>query len=186
MRIGKKSASSPAASALPHAHVGAAEYPLMAMAAVAANGGEGFVVERNRTSEQWRAWMAYFDRMELPGFDKQGRAYTINRGRVYEGMQSITVPTKWPLEFDDSAPLPRPLRRDDMPIGPERKRELAAMLRKLGETIAAGSGKPRSADAPPVTPEQKLAELARRYAGEPVTVGAPLARYLGVKPEAAE
>ena len=171
-----------AVSAAPHASVSYADYAALGIAHVRANGGEGVVLEGPRAPghkpRQWRAWIAYFETLKP------------SMARTYASLNTITVPTAWPREFDLSAPLPPMfVGPDEKLISPARRRELAAMMR----AFAASLGKwPEDPKAPTwdarlePTPdlrakavahhEGKLAELAK--AGAPQVRTHELTKYL--------
>lgn len=148
----------------------------LAKAHVASHGGEWFVVDRTNAAQrqQWRAWIAY-----AAWLDDQ----TVPRGKAatWRSLEKLTVPTAWPLEFDASAPpAPLPEPREELP-SPERRRELAAMLRQavahLGmpeEPRRMGLERPRSpgeAEAARRHFEARLPELAAEYAATPPRLG---------------
>lgn len=154
----------------------------LARAHVAAHGGKWFVADRRSTPQQWRAWMAYFawlDDQPVP----RGRKAT-----AFRGLDAVTVPSEWPLDFDASAPPAPPPEPRQEPISLERRKQLADMLR-----AAVAKAEPREQRAPTFRDmtapqaEDRLTELAADYAGAPPQVVTPAMReYLGrwIEPEA--
>jgi hypothetical protein len=188
MKIEKSHPS--AASAAPHASVAAASYYELAIAHVRANGGQGVVVSERGAPAQWRAWLAYFAWLDDETLPRGKKA------RTFRSMTNgTTVPTAWPLEFDLSAP-PAPAWEFDeleekLPT-PERRRELANMLRALVANVTLGEARaPTWRDMTPKTAEARLSELRDKYAGAPAQVNTPemaayLAKEAGVVPRTPE
>lgn len=152
----------------------------LAKAHVAARGGEWFVVERDNAEQrqQWRAWIAYAAWLDDQTKPRGAKAAT------WRMLEKLTVPTKWPLEFDASAPpAPPPEPREELPT-PERRRALAAVLRQaaahLGmpeERRSPGFERPRSpveAEAARRHFEARLPELKAAYEAQPPTMSAAL------------
>ena len=141
----------------------------LAKAHVAAHGGEWFVVDRTNAEQrqQWRAWIGYAAWRDDQTWPRGKMAVT------WRSLEKLTVPTAWPIEFDASAPpAPLPEPREELP-SPERRRDLAAMLRQavahLGmpeEPRRFGFKSPRSpgeAEAARRHFEARLPELAAEY-----------------------
>ena len=194
---GTKDQNTTAASAMmaigSHASVPAAQYYEIAKQHLQANGGKGVVVKERETPDQWRAWLAYFAHLDDETSPRGKKALTFRSMR-----NGATVPAEWPIQFDLSAPswaLVEP--NEDLP-SPQRRRELAAMLRAVvaGWDISADGRKTRPPDvreAP--SPELKaqaiayhearLAELAE--AGPPAVNTPDMASYLaGMRAQDAE
>jgi hypothetical protein len=155
----------------------------LARAHVAAHGGEWFVADRHKTPQQWRAWIAYF-----AWLDDQ----TTPRGKkaaAFGTLEKLTVPTEWPVGFDASAP-PAPLATTPSPpISPERRKQLADMLRAIvAEHELKEQRAPtwRNMTAPQA--EDRLERLAADYARSPPTVSTQvMEKYLdGMREEPVE
>jgi hypothetical protein len=188
-----RSGSSGAASALPHAFVPADQYTALAAAAVRANGGVGVIIRPAEKPAQWRAWIAYADHLGA------------GKGRFWRTLETLTVPTDWPLEFDLSAPGSSMVAPGE-DFGRGRARQAQSMIRDVGnakgfpetprDRVIAGyrnlqaqispdeadSRKAKTVDersAAAAYHEQKLAALAESNVNNPVKVSTPsLAAYL--------
>jgi hypothetical protein len=127
----------------PHAEVAPDRYDEIARQHVAANGGQGVVIDPRKTPRQWRAWLAYFAWLD-------GQA---PRGRKAPTMRLLrngaTVPTEWPLGFDLNAPAAPLFDPDDTDFDRnaplERRREIGAQLRQA----VAGFAMPGRRQPPP-------------------------------------
>lgn len=145
----------------------------LAKAHVATHGGEWFVVDKREMAHQWRAWIAYFAWLDDQNFPRGGKAVTFGR------MDSVTVPTAWPLEFDANAPpaaLPEP--REALPAL-ERRRELGEMLRQLVDKWGA-EPRHRSADVRNVPQKAAPADYT---CSAPLVNTAKFANYLNTMRE---
>jgi hypothetical protein len=159
----------------PHASVSPEGYYELAKAWVRENGrleGDvrmGFVAREDKTPAQWRAWLAYFAYLDDQTVPRGKKAPTFKSMR-----NGATVPTAWPLEFDLSAP-PAPawefLEQQEKLPTPERRRELANMLRSLVANFTVKEARaPNWRDMTPKAAEARLAELAGKYASTPLSV----------------
>jgi hypothetical protein len=154
----------------------------LAQAHVATHGGRWFIADRRTTPQQWRAWMAYF-----AWLDDQ----PVPRGRKVislRGLDAITVPAEWPLDFDASAPpAPLPESREE-PISPARRKQLADMLRGIvAHNEIRDQRAPTFRDMTAPQAEARLEKLAADYATAPPLVATPaMQEYLGrwIEPEA--
>jgi hypothetical protein len=147
----------------------------LARAHVAAHGGRWFIVDRRQTPQQWRAWMAYFawlDDQPIP----RGRKVT-----SFRGLDAVTVPAEWPLDFDASAPPAPPPEPREEPISPARRKQLADMLR--GIVVNADPRERRAPTFRDMTApqaEDRITKLTADYAAAPPQVVTPAMReYLG-------
>jgi hypothetical protein len=164
----------------PHAEVPPDRYDEIARQHVAANGGQGVVIDPHRTPQQWRAWLAYFAWLD----DQPPRGRKAPTMRMLKN--GATVPTEWPLAFDlnaPSAPLFDPYGQSSAPEAPlERRRQIGAMLRHAVAGVAmpgqrrplpdARYGAPSQAAEARAVHERSLEELARL---PPVALSASLA-----------
>ena len=153
----------------------------LAKAHVATHGGKWFVADKRTTLQQWRAWMAYF-----AWLDDQ----PVPRGRKvqsFRGLDAVTVPAEWPLDFDATAPPAPPPEPRQEPISPERRKQLAGMLRgivadnQLREVRA-----PTWRDMSPAQAEDRLEKRGAEYPDQPLTLSPMMREYLGrwIEPQA--
>jgi hypothetical protein len=140
----------------------------LAKAHVDGQSGEWCVIERKNPAQaqQWRAWIAYFAWRDDQTVPRGHKATT------FRGLEKLTVPSEWPLGFDANAlPAPLPEPREEMP-SPERRRQLAEMLRQLVAGLAM-PGPPRARPfSLPVAEEKPL------FADRPQVSTPDLAKYL--------
>jgi hypothetical protein len=168
---------------------GGGSYAELAIAHIRAHGGERVVLsgtrEQGHKPAQWRAWIAYFAWLD---------GQTVPRGRkaaTHASRRQITVPAEWPREFDASAPPPQSLPPSEPSAAPERRRELANMLRRVMADIELAEKRPptfdvRWRDMTLDQAEDRLAKLTADYAARPTTLSPALARgYATRKPETA-
>jgi hypothetical protein len=119
------------------------------------------------TPREWAAWMNYFEAKGIK------HAFAVHRGMT-------TVPAQWPEEFDLQWLGHRPAPIEPPPIehvSPDRRRALAAMLRRVvaaWEPEAKKHAVAAGAFAPAETPEQRLGRLAQEYAEKPLEVSEAL------------
>ena len=167
--------------------INAANYEAQAKAFVKANGGAGFIIrafegekgsiqsKQSATPAQWAAWMAYFQAKGIK------HAFAKQRGMT-------TVPAEWPHQFDGQwvieTPPPLSPPRTEY-VSPERRKQLAAMLRgsvAASAPVAATPDlkRPRSPQEAEISRrhhEARLAELAAK-ADKPLGVSDALAKQL--------
>ena len=137
----------------------------LAKAHVETHGGAWFVADKRQTPQQWRAWIAYF-----AWLDDQ----TSPRGRkamAFRALEKLTVPSEWPLEFDASAPPAPLMEAGERPISPERRKQLADMLRAIvAEHELREQRAPQWRNMTPAQAEDRLEKLAEEYARIPPAV----------------
>jgi len=168
--------------------INAANYEAQAKAHAKANGGVGFVIrafegekgsiqsKQLATPAQWSAWMAYFDAKGIPSKFARKRGMT-------------TVPAEWPHQFDgqwviETPPPLQPPRTEY--VSPERRKQLAAMLRgsvAASAPVAATPDlkRPRSPQEAEISRrhhEERLAKFTAEYAAKPPAMGDALAKQL--------
>jgi len=165
-------------ASIPHAKVAAADYARLAVGHIRAIGGQGVVLSERGQPAQWRAWIAYFAWLDADTAPRGHKAST------YASLKQITVPTAWPLEFDESAPATPGWEfgaLEEKPPTAERRRELADMLRAVVAGVALEDA-PRARNwrnMTPQTAEAKLSELTDKYASAPAQVRtSEMAAYL--------
>jgi hypothetical protein len=172
VRIGRsKSISSPSGGGS-DGPITAQNYEERAIAFVRMNGGEGFVIRAYcgpkgsleskfpATPAQWGAWMEYFDAKGIK------RKFAVAHGMA-------TVPAEWPYLFDLECPswvkeAPSIMPPKLAPVSPERRKELADMLRRVV------AEKNVAALQPVMTQAEREASLEARYAADPVKFGPAL------------
>jgi hypothetical protein len=128
------------------------------------------------TPAQWTAWMAYFQAKGIK------HAFAKQRGMT-------TVPAEWPHQFDGQwvieTPPPLSPPRTEY-VSPERRKQLAAMLRgsvAASAPVAATPGlersrSPQEAEISRRHHEERLAKLTAEYAAKPPAMGDALAKQL--------
>jgi hypothetical protein len=148
----------------------------LAKAHVATQGGEWLVIDSKNPAQaqQRRAWLAYFAWLDEQTSPKGKKAAT------FRMLEKFTVPAEWPLDFDANAPpapLPEPA---SPPISPERRKQLADMLRSVvAEHELREQRAPNWRDMTPAQAEDRLAERTATYAKTPPPVNtSDMAKYL--------
>ena len=128
------------------------------------------------TPAQWTAWMAYFEAKRIKFSFARKRGMT-------------TVPAEWPHQFDgqwviETPPPLQPPRTEY--VSPERRKQLAAMLRAsvaASAPVAATPDlkRPRSPQEAEISRrhhEERLAKFTAEYAAKPPAMGDALAKQL--------
>ena len=87
---------------------------------------------------------------------------------TFSKLEKLTAPTEWPAEFDASAlPPPTPEPREEMP-SPERRKQLAAMLRAIVADMALTESRaPTWRNMTPAQANDRLGRLRGEYAEDP-------------------
>ena len=143
----------------------------------AAHNGEWHVIRSSDsrapgapTPAQWSAWLVWFAAHQ---FD--------TRWMASHGV--FTVPSEWPEEFDLRwAPSARIVGVPSAPIGPQRRLEMLARLKRLSAKMG-DVRDPRRPDMPIAalreTADERLSRLVGEYASEPVRASPRLLAILG-------
>jgi hypothetical protein len=155
----------------------------LAKAHIETHGGTWFVADKRQTPQQWRAWIAYFAWLDDQTSPRGRKAVTFGT------LEKLTVPSEWPLEFDASAPPAPTAEPASPPISPERRKQLADMLRAIvAEHELREQRAPQWRNMTPAQAEDRLEKLAADYARIPPTVSTQvMEKYLtGVRGEPIE
>lgn len=164
----KSSARSAFAEAIASEPITAQNYVSKAQGWIISHGGEGFVIvgpdcpnrDLKATPAQWKAWLDYFALIGHPTAFRRGAA---------------TVPTRWPEEFDATAPSSDPHWTPEF-VQPHSEAHMAGMRARVSAAFGRLSKSlPASARAKPqrMTQAEADAHLAE-LANEPLTVSAEL------------